>query len=122
MIRLDDESAAPEVRAPVPYGVDEADELPLIGGEGAMAWRDGAAKERNRVRVLDQHCAKPVRRSGAFHDEVLGEVRHRQDRGRGDCRLERIEGHDCCVGPGEPFLRRAVSSAATEPKLWTNLR
>ena len=44
MIRLDEESAAPEVRSPVPYDVDEADELPLIGGEGAMAWRDGVAR------------------------------------------------------------------------------
>jgi len=45
---------------PVTDGVDEADELPLISGEGVMAGRDGAAEERHRVAVLNEHRAKPV--------------------------------------------------------------
>ena len=71
-----------------------------------MAWRDGATEERNRVRVLDEHCAEPVRRRVAFHDKVLGEVRHRQDGGRGDRSLKRVEGRGGCVGLGEAFLEQ----------------
>ena len=59
--------------------VNEADELPLISGEGAMARCDGAAEERHRVAVLDEHRAEPMRRGIALDDECLGEVRHGED-------------------------------------------
>ena len=60
MIRLDKETAAPQVRSPVPDGVDEADEFPLISGEGAMPRRDRPAEEGKRMAVLDEHRAEPV--------------------------------------------------------------
>jgi hypothetical protein len=60
MISLDEEASAPQVRPPVPDGMDEADELPLIGGEGAVPGRDRPAEEGDWVAVLYQHRPKPM--------------------------------------------------------------
>ena len=81
-------------------GVDEADELPLISGEGAMAGCDGAAEECNRVAILNEHHAEPMRRGVALDDERLGKIRHGEDRARGDRGLERVErrGHRLILG------------------------
>ena len=53
MIRSDGEAATPEVWAPVAYGVYEADELALVGGEGTVSRRDGPAEEGDGVLVLE---------------------------------------------------------------------
>ena len=60
VVRLDDESTPPQVRPPVSNGVDKADELPLISGEGLVAWRDGSTEESDRVALLGEHGAEPV--------------------------------------------------------------
>jgi hypothetical protein len=71
MISLDEEASAPQVRPPVPDGMDEADELPLIGGEGAVPGRDRPAEEGDWVAVLYQHRPKPMGRGIALNDEHL---------------------------------------------------
>jgi len=60
MIRLDEEAAVPEIRPPVPDGVDETNELPFIGGKGAMARCDGSAEERDSTRPNRGTHALPV--------------------------------------------------------------
>jgi hypothetical protein len=61
-------------------GVDEPDQLLLIRGERAVAWRDRPAEERERVFLLQEHGAEPVRRSITLDDERLAEVRKGEDR------------------------------------------
>jgi hypothetical protein len=56
--------------------MDEADELPLIGGEGAMGWHDITAEEHSRMCILNEHHVEPMQRSVTLHDEVLCEIRH----------------------------------------------
>ena len=106
MIRPDGKTAAPEVWAPVAYGVYKADELALVGGEGTVSRRDGPTEEGNGVLVLEQHRAKPVRRGVAFNDEWPREVRECKNRGRGDRRLEHPERCRCVVIPGEALLQK----------------
>jgi len=77
VVRPDDEAVAPEVWALVADGVNEADELPLIGGEGAMARRDGTTEEGDGVPVLEHHCSEAVRGGVALDDEGPREVRER---------------------------------------------
>jgi hypothetical protein len=52
VISTHDEAAAPQIRAPMADGVDEPDQLPLIRGERAVAWRDLPAEECERVFLL----------------------------------------------------------------------
>jgi hypothetical protein len=74
MISLDDETATPEVWAPVANGVDKPDELPLIRSEGAVSRCNGPAEERDWMALLNKHSAEPVCRCIALHGESLGEV------------------------------------------------
>ena len=63
-----------------------------------------AAKERQRVLVLEEHCAEPVAGCIALDDEGVVEVRQGED---GRCRhgcLEGGERHNGFQSPGEPFL------------------
>jgi hypothetical protein len=65
---------------------------------------DGAAEEGDQVAILDEHGAEPVGRRVALDDEELGEVRHGEDGGHGDCGRERYERSDRYVVPGEAVL------------------
>ena len=60
VVHLDDELATPQIQPPMSYGVYKANELPFVGGEGAMARRDGAADEGDRVGGLYEHRAEAV--------------------------------------------------------------
>jgi len=84
VVRLDDEATAPKIRPPVPHRLDETNQLAFICGEGAVTGSDGSAEEGDRVAVLNEHRAKPMRRGVAFDDEDLGKVRHGEYRGAGD--------------------------------------
>ena len=55
-------------------GVDEANELPFIGGEGAVARSSRPAEVRDGMLVLDEHRPKTVCRRVALDDERLGKV------------------------------------------------
>jgi hypothetical protein len=116
MIGLDEEAAPPQIQPPVPHSMDEPDELPLIGGECAMTGCNGSAEERDRVVVLNQHGPEPLRRGVTLDGELLGEVRHGEDRGRGDRGFEMLNASDAAaVHEMSSFLRRAVSGAAMVP-------
>lgn len=45
VVGADKERPSPEVYAPMTDGLDEADQLPLVGGEPGMAWRECPAEE-----------------------------------------------------------------------------
>jgi hypothetical protein len=104
MIGLDEEAVALEVRSPMSDGLDKADELSLIGSEGAVSGRDRSAKEDDRVSLLDQHRPKPVGGGVALDDEHLGEVRHGEHRGGGDQGLECSESRGRLRSLGEAIL------------------
>jgi hypothetical protein len=82
VVCLDGEAPPPQVRPPMPYGLDKADELPLISGERAMARRHRPAVERDGMAILDQHRAEAIGRRVALDNEWLGEVRQCQHWGR----------------------------------------
>lgn len=77
--------------------VDKADELPLISYERPMARCDSLTEKGDQVPLLDKHDAKPVGRGITLDDEALREVRHGEDRGRGDGDLELIERRCRCL-------------------------
>ncbi|KAJ1270264.1 hypothetical protein BS78_06G040800 [Paspalum vaginatum] len=104
VVGLDDEASPPEVRAPVPDRLDEADELALVGGERAVARCHKPTEESDRVALLDQDRAEAERGRVALDDEQLGEVRHGEDGGGRDGGLERCECRSRRVGPREPLL------------------
>ena len=56
-------------------GEDEADQLPLVGSESAVTRCHRPAKEGQRVLVLEEHRAEPVRGGVAVDDERPVEVR-----------------------------------------------
>jgi hypothetical protein len=85
-------------------GEDEADELPLVGGQGLVAWCHWSAEERHRVLTLEKDSPKPIGGGFTLHDEGLGEVRQREDRRCGDCCLEGGEGSAGRLCPGETLL------------------
>ena len=114
VIGLDEEATTPEVRPPVADDLDKADELALIGSEGAVSWRYRPAEKCHRVALLDEDHAQAVRRSVAFDDERLGEVRHGEDRSGGDSRLEGVEGRCCRVGPLETILLKEGSQGSDD--------
>ena len=60
VISLHREAAAPEVRAPMADCVDETDELPFVGGEGAVTGSHQAAEVGDGVFVLDEHRPKAM--------------------------------------------------------------
>lgn len=72
-------------------GVDEADQFALVCGKRAMTRGDRLAEVCDRMLVLYEHGAKPMRRGITFDDEWLGEVRQDEDRRRRDRCLERLE-------------------------------
>jgi len=75
VVCLDDEAPPPEIQPPVPHGLDEADELVLVGGQRAVAGRHWPTEEGDRVVLLSQDRPKPDGRRVALDGEQLGEVR-----------------------------------------------
>jgi hypothetical protein len=75
VVRLDGEAPPPQVRPPMSYDLDKADELLLISGERAMARRHRPAVECDGMAILDQHHAETIGRRIALDNEWLGEVR-----------------------------------------------
>jgi hypothetical protein len=59
----------------MPYGLDKADELPLISGERAMVRHHRPTVECDGMAILDQHHAEAIGRRVALDNEWLGEVR-----------------------------------------------
>ena len=86
VVDLDDEAPSPQVRAPVPYGLNEADELALVGGQRALAGRHGPAEEGDQMALLDQDGADG--RCVTLDGEQLGEVGHGEDGGGRDGGLD----------------------------------
>ena len=82
----------------------QADEIPLIRGEGAVSGRHRTTEEGDRMTILNQHRPETVGCGITLDDEGLGEVRHRQDRRYGDRGLECVEGRGRLLAPREPFL------------------
>jgi hypothetical protein len=60
VIGFDEEATPLEVRPPIANGLDQADELAFVGGEGAVSWRYRPAEERHRVALLDEDRAEAV--------------------------------------------------------------
>ncbi|XP_021317213.1 uncharacterized protein LOC110435676 [Sorghum bicolor] len=120
VVRLDDEAPPPEVRPPVPHGLDEADELALVGGQRAVTGCHWSAEERDWVALLSQDRPKPDGRRVTFDGEQLGEVRHGEDGGGRDGGFEGRERRRGCVVPGEALLleerrqRRGKSPVAVD--------
>ncbi|KAJ1256975.1 hypothetical protein BS78_K256500 [Paspalum vaginatum] len=104
MVRLDAKAATPKVRPPVAHRLDQADELALVRRKCSVSRCHGPAEEGDRMALLDEDCAEPVRRSVALDDEGLAEVRHGQHGRRGDRVLERGEGRGSPLGPSKALL------------------
>ena len=75
MVGAHHEPTPPEVWSPMTNGEDEADQLPLVGGEGTVTRCHWPAEEGQRVLVLEEHRAEPVRGGVALDDERHVEVR-----------------------------------------------
>ena len=69
VVCLDDKAPPPEIRPPVPHGLDEADELALVGGQRAVAGRHWPAEEGDWVALLSQDRPKPDGRRVALDGE-----------------------------------------------------
>jgi hypothetical protein len=104
VVYLHEEATPPQVRPLVAYCVDEADELPLVCGESAVARCGRSAEESNGVPLLEDDSSKAMGRCVALHRKGLGEVRHGEDGGRCDHGLESVEGGGRGVGLGEAVL------------------
>lgn len=103
--------------------MDEANELPLISGEGAMAWCDRTTEERNRMCILDEHRVEPVRISVALDVKSLSKSDIAKTATEVTAFLSASKAAAAASVQEKPsFLRSVVSSATTEPKLWTNLQ
>jgi hypothetical protein len=74
VVRLDGEAPPPQARLLMPYGLDKADELPLISGERAMVRLHRPAVECDGMAFLDQHRAETIGRRVTLDNEWLGEV------------------------------------------------
>jgi len=85
-------------------GEDEADEFTFVRRQGRMAWRGRPAEERQRVLVLEEHCAEPVTGCVALDDEGAVEVGQGENRRRRHGCLEGGESRSSFRCPGEPFL------------------
>ena len=86
-------------------GVDEANELPFVGSEGAVARSNRPAEVGDGMLVLDEHRPETVCRRVALDDERLGEVGQRQY-WRGCHRgLEGRERRGGLLGPDEALLQ-----------------
>ena len=116
MVRLDDEATSLEIRVPMAYGVDEADELAFVRGESTMPRGDGPAEERDRVALLDEHGAEAMRRR--VHSTMKGLVKSGMARIGADvtAALRAVKAAAASSPQEKPsFLRRAVNGAATAP-------
>ena len=114
MIRADEKRSSPEVRAPVAHDLYQADELPLVGRELVMARGERPAEESERACALMKDGAEPHAGGVAVHREQLVEVRHMEDRSRGESLLEALENLSRLGVPGE--------GAAMRPNARMNLR
>lgn len=123
MICFDEDAAAPQVWPPVSHDMDEADELPLISGEGAMALCDRTTEEHNRMCILDEHRVEPVRISVTLDEKSLSKSDIAKTATEVTAFLSASKAAAAASVQEKPsFLRSVVSSATTEPKLWTNLQ
>ena len=104
VVSPDGEAPAPEVRPPMPDGVNEADQFPLVSGERPVPRRGGAAEVGDGVFVLQQHRVEAMRQGVTLHHEGPGEVGQRQYQSRGDGGLEGLERRCGVSGPGEAAL------------------
>jgi len=76
VVCLHKEATPPQVRPPVVYYVDEADELPLVCGESAVVRCERSAEESNGMPLLDEDSSKAMGRCVALHRKGLGEVQN----------------------------------------------
>ena len=66
---------SPEIRPPVPHGLNQANEFAFIGGELGVAWRDGLAEKGNWSGPLMENGTKTGARRVTLNDEVAVERR-----------------------------------------------
>jgi len=59
----------------VEYGVDEADQFPLVSRQGTVARRDRSTEERHGMLFLQKDCAKAVGGGITLDDERQRDVR-----------------------------------------------
>jgi hypothetical protein len=111
VVCLDEEAATPEVRPPVSYNVDQADELPFVRGKGVVTGCHRSTEEGDRVPFLNEHRPKTMGQGVALDDKGLGEVWHGKDGDRGNHGFECSKSHDGLLAQEKSsFLRRLVSA------------
>ena len=69
VIGLDDEATAPQVRPPMPHGVNEPNELAFVRRQSAMPWSHLPAEKSHRMSFLNKNSTKPVRGGITFNDK-----------------------------------------------------
>jgi hypothetical protein len=76
VVGADEETPAPEGGAPVPHRLYQADELPLVSRQLAVASSEWAAEEGQGSLPLVKHGAEARARGVTVDDELPAEVRH----------------------------------------------
>lgn len=106
VVDLDDELA--QIRPPVPHGLQQADELLLVGWQSLVTQREGAAEVRDRALILMEHHDEFGAQRIAPHNKRAVEVQQGKD---GHCGERLLEAAECILGlrrPHEPvFLQEA---------------
>jgi hypothetical protein len=123
VIGLDEEAMALEVRPPVADGLDKADELALIGSEGAVSFAIGLLKNATGWPSWMRTASKPC--DEASHSTMNDLVKSGMARigAEETAALRASKAAATASDHSKPsFLRRAVRGAAMVLKLWTNLQ
>jgi hypothetical protein len=116
MISLDDEVPSPQVRPPVPDGLDQTDEFALVGGERAMRGAIGWLKKATGCPSWTSTAPKPV--EDASHSTTNSLLKSGMARIGADdtAALSATKAAIATSSQAKPsFLRRAVKGAATVP-------
>jgi hypothetical protein len=92
VVGADEEAPTPEVEALVPHRLYQADELPLVSRQLAMASSERAAEEGQGPLPLVEHGAEARARGVTVDDELPAKVRHLEHWSRRQRPLERREG------------------------------
>jgi len=110
------EAASPKVRAPVAYGVDEADQFPLVHRQGTVARRNRPTEERHGVLVLQEDGAKALGGGVALDDEGCAKSGRRSTGPVVTASLRASKAAAASSDQENPSLRkRAVRGAAIVP-------
>lgn len=70
MICADDEGTTPQIWAPMAHCLHQPDEFPLVSGQPAVSWWEGATEERDDTIALVKNGTNAGARSVALSDEA----------------------------------------------------